>query len=731
MVKSFTLEEKILNLIDASAGSARLGLPSHEWWNEATHGVGSAPGVQFPKAPREFNHATSFPSPITTGATFDDELMRLIGDVVGNEGRAFANHAFSGFNFWAPNMNPFRDPRWGRGQETPGEDVLLVSNYVRNYVTGMQGEDLDDKKIIANCKHYAAYDLETGRHGNNYNPTQQDLADYYLSAFKTCVRDVHVGSIMCSYNAVGGMPTCVSPYLLQDVLRDHWGFKEDYHFVVSDCSAVTDIWQWHNFTKTEPGAAAVALNAGTDLECGNSYLKLNQSLALNQTTEARMDEALKRLYSALFTVAYFDGSEKSSLAWSDVATPQAIDLAYRAAVEGMVLLKNDGLLPLEKSRRYKTVALIGPFANATTQMQGDYSGKAKFLRSPLMAFQSSSDWTVKYSNGTDINSQNTTWFADAITTAKAADVVIYCGGIDGTIESETRDRTNITWPGNQLALINELSKLSKPLVVAQFGGGQVDDTPLIKNKKVNALVWAGYPSQDGGTALLDLLIGKKAFAGRLPITQYPASYTDEVSMFNINLRPNGSFPGRTYKWYTGKPIFPFGFGLHYTKFRFDWDSKLKKSYDIAEIVRAAKTHGPVNDVSPFTTVSVRVQNAGPHTSDYVALMFLSSAKAGPAPRPNKSLVSYKRAHDLKEKAETIIKLPLTLGSLARADKNGDLTIFPGDYKLALDNDESLELKFSLKGAPVVIETLPPPKESYEFTVPVTLQPPSDRPYSPS
>jgi beta-D-xylosidase 4 len=759
LVSSFTPEEKIRNLIDASAGSSRLGLPSHEWWNEATHGVGSAPGVQFPKAPREFNHATSFPSPILTAATFDNKLMRAIGSVVGTEGRAFANHAFSGFNYWAPNMNPFRDPRWGRGQETPGEDVFLVSNYVRNYVTGLQGEDPEDKLIIANCKHFAAYDLETGRHGNDYDPTQQDLADYYLSAFKTCVRDTHVGSIMCSYNAVGGMPTCASPYLLQDVLRDHWGFKKDYNFVVSDCSAVTDIWQWHNFTQTEAGAAAVALNAGTDLECGTSYLKLNESLALNQTTTSRIDEALKRLYSALFTVAYFDGSEKSDLAWSDVATPAASQLAYRAAVEGMVLLKNDGILPLKNDGGngsvFNTIALIGPFANATSQMQGDYSGKAPYLRSPLYAFQNSpgKNWTVKYALGSGISTSNTTSVSEALAAAKVADLVIYCGGIDNSLESETLDRKNITWPSSQLSLISALSKLSKPLVIAQFGGGQVDDSPLVENSGVNALLWAGYPSQDGGTALRDLLVGTKAFAGRLPITQYPAAYADEVSIFNINLRPSSNtsiggnmssltFPGRTYKWYTGTPVFPFGFGLHYTTFGFGWSNnstqQLKASYNIADIVGGATNNTTttnnitvINDTTPFTTLSLGIKNTGAHTSDYTALLFLSSPNAGPTPRPNKSLVSYSRAHDISPNATVVVELPLTLGSLARADERGDLAIWPGEYRLSLDNEESLVVEFSLTGSPVVIETLPAPKGEYEFKVPVAMQPPSGMAYSPS
>jgi beta-D-xylosidase 4 len=271
LVDSFTEEEKILNLVDSSAGSARLGLPPYEWWNEATHGVGSAPGVQFPNMPGNFSYATSFPAPILSAAAFDDDLISKIGQVVGREGRAFGNNGFSGLDFWAPNMNPFRDPRWGRGQETPGEDILRVSNYIRAYVPGLQGDDLADKQIIATCKHYAVYDLETGRYGNDYDPTQQDMADYYLAPFKACVRDAHVGSIMCAYNAVDGVPSCASDYLLQDVLRDHWNFTGPGDYVTSDCGAVTDVWQYHNYTNSEADAAAVSLNAGTDIECGSSY----------------------------------------------------------------------------------------------------------------------------------------------------------------------------------------------------------------------------------------------------------------------------------------------------------------------------------------------------------------------------------------------------------------------------------------------------------------------------
>lgn len=238
----------------------------------------------------------------------------------------------------------------------------------------MQGglENLDSKQIIATCKHFAVYDVETNRNGQNYDPTQQDLGEYYLQPFKTCVRDAGVGSIMCSYNAVDGVPSCANEYLLQTVLRDDFGFgDEPYRYITSDCSAVENIYQPHNFTDSEAAAAAVALNAGTDTNCGSAYLTLNVSVAKGWTTEAQMDISLTRLYTALFTVGYFDGQpEYDELSFADVSTGAAQTLAYQAAWEGMTLLKNDGTLPLQRS--HSNVALIGPWANATTRMQGNY-----------------------------------------------------------------------------------------------------------------------------------------------------------------------------------------------------------------------------------------------------------------------------------------------------------------------------------------------------------------------
>jgi beta-D-xylosidase 4 len=625
-------------------------------------------------------------------------------------------------------MNNFRDPRWGRGQETPGEDAYHVQNYIRNFVPAMQGDDLDNKQIIATCKHYAVYDLETGRYGNNYDPTQQDLADYYLAPFKTCIQEAHVGSVMCAYNSVLGIPSCASEYLLEDVLRGHWNFTKDYNYVTGDCGAVGDIFDYHNFTESYADAAAVALNAGTDTDCGNTYIHLNESLAANSTTIARVDQALTRLYSALFTVGFFNGGKYESIGWSDVGTSEANALAYEAAVAGMSLLKNsNGFLPLDHGKHLK-VAVVGPYGNASGQMQGAYSGPPKHIVRPLEAFGGYDLWDVTYEEGTGISSNSTEGFDAAVTAAEDADVVFYLGGLDNSVEMETRDRKTLEWPGNQLDLIEQLADTGKPVVVAQFGGGQVDDSSLLSNKNIKAIVWAGYPSQDGGTALLDVLTGKKSIAGRLPITQYPASYNDEVSIYDINLRSNATYPGRTYQWYTGKAVLPFGYGLHYTTFSQKWTQQLHQSYDIQHLVKKARSSSRtgkiIPDTVPFATVQARVKNTGRRASDYVGLLFLSSKNAGPTPRPIKRLVSYARLHEIPTGGSQALDLKLTLGSLARANENGDFVIYPGKYKLALDVDERISFTFELKGKPEVVESLPRPKDEYKFTVPVTIQPPS-------
>lgn len=374
---------------------------------------------------------------------------------------------------------------------------------------------------------------------------------------------------MCSYNAVNGVPTCADPWLLQDVLRDQWGFSsstaaaaaatsttsnadtnqdEGDRWVTSDCDALKNVWNDHHYGASAADAAARSLNAGTDLDCGSFWPQnLAAALRANLTTEATLDKSLIRRYASMARLGWFDAAEGQPyrrLGWADVATPDAKELALRAAVEGIVLLQNRGgdTLPLGPGPR--RVAVIGPLGSATTQLQGNYFGRAQSVTSVVVAFKGAG-WSVTAVQGTTIAGSGTSGFAAAVAAAKAADVIVYVGGIDNTQESETRDRNAITWPGQQLALINRLAavKEDKPLVVVQLGT-MVDSSSLVSgNGTVDALVWAGYPGQSGGQAVVDILLGTSAPAGRLPVTQYPASFVDQVKMTNMDLRPGPGNPG--------------------------------------------------------------------------------------------------------------------------------------------------------------------------------------------
>ncbi|PTB38007.1 uncharacterized protein TrAFT101_011886 [Trichoderma asperellum] len=706
IVKPMTLDEKVSNVGSSASGSARLGLPAYQWQNEALHGVAGSTGVQF-QSPlgANFSAATSFPMPILLSAAFDDALVQSVATAISTEARAFANFGFAGLDFWTPNINPFRDPRWGRGMETPGEDAFRIQGYVLALISGLQGGiNPDFLRIIATCKHFAAYDVENGRTGNNLNPTQQDMADYYLPMFETCVRDAKVASVMCAYNAVDGVPACASEYLLQDVLRDGFGFTEDFNYVVSDCDAVENVFDPHNYASNLTEAAALSLNAGTDLDCGSSYNVLNASVEASLTSEAALNQSLVRLYSALIKVGYFDQPAKyASLSWANVNTTQTQALAHDAATEGMTLLKNDGTLPL--SRTLSNVAVIGPWVDVTTEMQGNYAGTAPFLVNPLTVFQQK--WgNVKYAQGTAINSQDTSGFSAALSAASSSDVIVYLGGIDITVENEGFDRGSITWPGNQLSLISQLANLGKPLVIVQFGGGQIDDSSLLSNPNVNSILWAGYPGQDGGNAIFDVLTGANPPAGRLPITQYPASYINNNNIQDMNLRPSNGIPGRTYAWYTGTPVLPFGYGLHYTNFSVSFQSTSTVGTDVATIVNNA---GAVKDTSVFATLVVNVHNTGGKAnlaSDYVGLLFLSSTNAGPSPHPNKQLAAYGRVKSVGVGGTQQLTLKVNLGSLARADTNGDRWIYPGSYTLTLDVNGPQTFNFTLTGQATKISTLP-------------------------
>lgn len=536
----------------------------------------------------------------------------------------------------------------------------------------------------------------------------QDLAEYYMPPFEACVR-ANAGSFMCSYNALNGVPTCSSSYLLQDLLRDHWNWTREYQYVVSDCDALQNVYLPHGYRDTREASAASSLLAGTDLNCGTYYnLHLPRAYEQGLIDEEALDKAVTRIYSALIKLGYFDSAGSNpyrSLDFSDVFTPHAEDLARKAAESGIVLIKNDGALPLQVSTESNlTVAFIGTWANATTDMQGNYQGVAKYLHSPYYAASQTPNINAVYAGvpGDPI----TDGYPRALEAAAAADVIVYADGPTVATESEERDRTQIRWSGERIDIMTQLAGLGKPFILVQMGG-QRDDAPFINNDNVSAIIWGGYPGQAGGDAIMNILTGKVAPAGRLPVTQYPASYVD-VPMTDMGLRPNTSTgnPGRTYMWYDEATV-PFGFGLHYTNFTTTIAEPESEDdcacWKISDLTSDCTTDHI--DQCPFQTVPVAVSNTGSTTSDFVTLGFIAGDH-GPAPHPIKRLVAYQRLHDIPAGEQQTANLTLTLGSLGRRDEKGNLVLYPGNYSLLIDVPTQTTWDFSLEGEEVVLDEWP-------------------------
>jgi beta-D-xylosidase 4 len=583
---------------------------------------------------------------------------------------------------------------------------------VKALIDGLQGTE-NTTKVIATCKHYAAYDLERWHGIKRYEfdaiVTMQDLVEYYLPPFQQCARDSKVKSIMCSYNSVNGTPACASTYLMETVLRDFWEWKDENQYITSDCNAVQNFHEDHNYTKTAAQSAAIAMNAGTDTICevgANTDVvgAWNQSLL----AEPVMDQALRRMYEGLIRAGYFDPADRTpyrSLGWKDVNTPAAQALALRSATEGIVLKKNNGVLPLPKNNA--SMALIGFWAAAGNRaMLGGYSGNPPYYHAPADAAKTLGIQALTASGPLNQSaSGNDTWTAAALAAAAKSDIIVYFGGNDMSIESEDLDRDAIAWPGAQLSLIEKLCALGKPCIVVELGD-QNDDTPLLTNKNVSAIVWAGFPGQDGGTAVFDVLTGKTAPAGRLPTTVYPANYVDQVPMTDMNLRPSASNPGRTYKWYN-KAVLPFGFGLHYTTFKaaFQKGGVANKKYAIDDLAARCKLR--YLDLCEFEPITITVKNTGNVASDFVALAFLSG-EYGPAPHPIKELAAYTRVKGVSGGKSVEAKLAIKLGELARVDGNGNTVLYPGKYEVLLDVPTQAKVTFELTGKPKVLIKFPQP-----------------------
>lgn len=373
-----------------------------------------------------------------------------------------------------------------------------------------------------------------------------------------------------------------------------------------------------------------------------------------------------------------------------------------------MLLKNvNNTLPLNLEG--KKVAVLGDWADATTQMQGNYYGVAPFLHSPLYAAQTLlGNDSVFYAAGPGYGNPTTNDWDVIWDAADAADVLLYFSGVDDSVESEGMDRVSLEWQGAQLDVIGELALLGKPLVVVQMGGGQVDSSPILDNPNIGALLWGGYPGEDGGVAILDVITGKHAPAGRLPLTQYPAAYLVNTSMTNMALRADSAsgFSGRTYRWYEGEAVFPYGFGLHYTTFTAEMTLPGNVStIDIGSLTSQCSGVAYL-DLCPFASVPVTIHNTGDVTSDYAALLFVSG-EFGPTPYPRKTLVSYAKAHNITSGSSGSVTIDVTLGSLARVDENGNRVLYPGTYQLMLDLEPGLAtVEFTLTGTEKVLDEWP-------------------------
>lgn len=492
---------------------------------------------------------------------------------------------------------------------------------------------------------------------------------------------------------------------MQTLLRDTWTFDTTDGYISTDCDAAYNIYDPHMYASNQSIAAADSIRAGADIDCGTTYqYHLNESIAAGEITRQEIEQGVIRLYSNLVRLGYFDGnrSEYRQLTWNEVLSTDAQNISYEAAVEGITLLKNDRTLPLSEST--KSIALIGPWANATVQMQGNYFGTPPYLVSPLAAAEAS-PLKVNYAFGTNISMNSTEYFAGAMTAASQSDVIIFAGGIDNTIEAEGSDRMNITWPGNQLDLISQLSSIGKPLVVLQMGGGQVDSSSLKSSPNVNSLVWGGYPGQSGGQAILDILTGARAPASRLVTSQYPTEYALEFSQNDMNLRPNGSNPGQTYKWYNRELPYAFGTGLFYTNFSVSSSSKPSSMVNTG-VVNSTHPRYTYVDLAPILNYTVTVTNTGSVASDYSAILFANTTNAGPVPYPNKWVVGFERMASIAPGASATLIIPVSIDSMARYDVDGNMILYPGDYELALNNERDAVMGVTLTGREEVLMQWP-------------------------
>jgi len=564
LVAKMTLEEKASQLKFDAPAIPRLGVPAYNWWNEGLHGVARA-GV-----------ATVFPQAIGTAAAFDTELAEKIGEAVAVEGRAKYNASreendrdiYKGLTFWSPNVNIFRDPRWGRGHETYGEDPYLTGELGKAFVEGLQGNG--EYMMAAGCaKHFAVHSgPEALRHKFDAKASKKDMRETYLPAFEKLVKEAEVEAVMGAYNRTNGEPCCGSKTLMEDILRGEWDFQGHY---VSDCWAIRDFHANHMVTDTAEESAAMALKAGCDVNCGNTYLHILKAYEQGLVTEEDITRAAERLFTTRFLLGLFDETEYDKIGYDKIECREHLALADRAAAESVVLLKNDGILPLDKSR-LKAVGVVGPNADSRAALIGNYHGTSSRYITVLEGIQDclGEDVRVYYSEGCHLFKdrveglgQRQDRVSEAVAVAKNSDVVILCLGLDETLEGEegdtgnsyaSGDKVDLLLPEVQRELMEAVVKTGKPVILVNMTGSAMD--LRYAQEHCAAVVQAWYPGARGGRVVADILTGAISPSGKLPVTFYHD--TEELPDFE-----DYSMKGRTYRYFTGPVLYPFGYGLTY------------------------------------------------------------------------------------------------------------------------------------------------------------------------
>ncbi|MCH5352928.1 MAG: glycoside hydrolase family 3 C-terminal domain-containing protein [Acutalibacter sp.] len=649
LVAQMTLEEKASQLRFDAPAIERLNIPAYNWWNEALHGVARS------------GQATVFPQAIGLAAAFDTELMEQVGDTISTEGRAKYNaqsekgdrDIYKGLTFWSPNVNIFRDPRWGRGHETYGEDPYLTGRLGVAFVKGVQGAG-ETMKAAACAKHFAVHSgPEALRHQFDAEVSPKDLNETYLPAFQALVQEAGVEAIMGAYNRTNGEPCCGSS-ALQKILREDWGFQG--HFV-SDCWAIMDFHTNHKVTSSPEESAALAINNGCDVNCGVVYRSLLSAVEKGLVSEEAITESAIRLFTTRYLLGMFDGSEYDGIPYTEVESGEHLALAQKAALESAVLLKNNGILPLDK-KQLKTVGVIGPNADSRVSLIGNYHGTASRYVTVQEGIQDylGDDVRVLVSAGCHLFRDRTEGLgfpgdrlSEAVTVAEQSDVVILCLGLDETLEGEEGDGSNsyasgdkldLQLPESQRKLMEAIAETGKPVVLCLMAGSDIDMSYAREHFDAILMLW--YPGAQGGHAAAKLLFGKASPSGKLPITFYET--LEELPDFE-----DYSMKGRTYRYMENKAQYPFGFGLTYGK---------------VQVTEARIVHGENEGLS----VTATVENTGGMDTEDVVQVYVKCLDSQYAPK-HPSLCAFRRITvAVGEKKE--VKIPISAQALTIVDEQG-------------------------------------------------------------